>query len=308
VDRLLLRDHRYVDGFPRDYAGVAGMHSLTLSFPPGTASNQRAVLVLNGWVDWADGSTFLAASQGGRNPLTPPYLQVKDSHGRWQTVIADMGMPSGKTKTMAVDLTGKFLSSSREMRIVTNMCVYWDEIFLSDDSRTPVVHQTAIDAAKADVHFRGFSQVTLHPERKQPEYFDYSRVSAASNWNQTPGMYTRYGDVTELVRAADDRMVIMGSGDELKLEFDASGLPALPDSWTRDFLLLVDGWAKDSDANTAYSQSVGPLPFHRMTSYPYPPAECFPDDQAHRRYLARYNTRQALRPLRPLRAAARGVR
>jgi hypothetical protein len=308
VDRLLLRDHRYVDGFPRDYAGVAGMHSLTLSFPPGTASNQRAVLVLNGWVEWADGSTFLAASQGGRNPLTPPYLQVKDSHGRWQTVIADMGMPSGKTKTMAVDLTGKFLSSSREMRIVTNMCVYWDEIFLSDDSRTPVVHQTAIDAAKADVHFRGFSQVTLHPERKQPEYFDYSRVSAASNWNQTPGMYTRYGDVTELVRAADDRMVIMGSGDELKLEFDASGLPALPDSWTRDFLLLVDGWAKDSDANTAYSQSVGPLPFHRMTSYPYPPAECFPDDQAHRLYLARYNTRQALRPLRPLRAAARGVR
>ena len=29
---------------------------------------------------------------------------------------------------------------------------------------------------------------------------------------------------------------------------------------------------------------------------------------AHRRYLARYNTRKALRPLRPLRAAARGVR
>jgi hypothetical protein len=44
-------------------------------------------------------------------------------------------------------------------------------------------------------------------------------------------------------------MVIMGSGDELALEFPASGLPSLPVGWTRELLLLGDGWAKDAYAN-----------------------------------------------------------
>ena len=80
-------------------------------------------------MDWADGSTFLGATQEHAD-LTFPYLQVKDAAGNWKTVVEDMGIPSGKPKTIAVDLTGKFLSASREVRIVTNLCVYWDEIFL----------------------------------------------------------------------------------------------------------------------------------------------------------------------------------
>ncbi len=65
-------------------------------------------------------------------------------------------------------------------------------------------------------------------------------------------------------------MVIMGSGDEVRYcVSDAASLPALPAGWTRDFLLKVDGWAKDADANTAFSENVLPLPFHAMSSYPY---------------------------------------
>ena len=60
--------------------------------------------------------------------------------------------------------------------------------------------------------------------------------------------------------------MIMGSGDEVTLRFNASDLPPLPTGWKRDFLLLVDGWAKDADANTAFSQSVLPLPFHAMSA------------------------------------------
>ena len=92
----------------------------------------------------------------------------------------------------------------------------------------------------------------------------------------------------------------MGSGDELKLTFPASQLPRLPDGWSRDFLLLVDGWAKDADANTAFSQSVLPLPFHAMSSYPYKADEHFPDDPEHARYVQDYLTRPALRLIRPL--------
>jgi tetratricopeptide (TPR) repeat protein len=296
---LTRRDGNYAAGFRRDYAGVAEMHTLDLDFAA-AAPGQRAVLVLNGWVDWADGSTFYAAAQETAAGLAPPYLQVKDAAGKWRTVIDDMGMPSGKTKTIAVDLSGKFLSASREIRIVTNLCVYWDEIFLAEDAAVPEAKITPLEAASADLHFRGYSRAQIDPERRQPEYFDYTQVSLVSQWNPTPGLYTRYGEVRELLQQIDDRLVIMGSGDELRLSFDASVLPPLPTGWTRDFLLLVDGWAKDRDANTAYSQTVEPLPFHAMSRYPYPAPETYPDDPAHQAYRKEWNTRPALRLIRSL--------
>jgi hypothetical protein len=299
---LLKRDRIYPDGFHRDYNGVAELHELDLDF--GQASRDgRAVLVLNGWVDWADGSTFLRAAQESNRGLILPYLQVKNARGEWQTVIEDMGIPAGKPKTIAVDLSGKWLSPVREVRIVTNLCVYWDEIFLSENAGAPDVRLTPIDAASADLHFRGFSKPAIDPARKQPEAFDYQTWMPVSMWNPTPGLYTRYGDVRSLVQAADDRMVIMGSGDELRLLFPARGLPSLRPGWKRDFLLQVDGWAKDGDYNTAFSQSVDPLPFHAMSAYPYPASQHFPDDLAHREYREHYNTRPALRLLRPLEAA-----
>jgi len=295
-DTLLRRDRVYAAGFRRDYAGVAETHALEMDF--GRAGGQ-SVLVMNGWVDWADGSTFLAASQRKGGELTPPYLQVKDARGRWKTVINDLGMPSGKTKTIAVDLTEKWLSSSRAVRIVTNLCVYWDEVFLSEGNAAPQARLADVARANADLHFRGFSKPVIHPERKQPEYFDYTQVSALSSWNPTPGLYTRYGKVGELIDAIDDRLVVMGSGDELKLSFDAASLPALQSGWKRDFLLLVDGWAKDRDANTAYSQTVEPLPFHAMSVYPYPANERFPESRESS--LREWNTRPASVLVQPLR-------
>jgi tetratricopeptide (TPR) repeat protein len=296
--RLLQRDRTYPDGFRRDYQDVAEMHNLDLDFG-NAAPDNRAVLILNGWVDWADGSTFMAASQAHKD-LVLPYLQVKDAAGKWQTVIEDMGIPAGKPKTISVDLTGKFLSSSREVRIVTNLCVYWDEIFLSEQTGAPAVRLADIQAESADLHFRGFSTPVIHPQRKQPEGFDYANWMPVSMWNPTRGLYTRYGDVLPVISALDDKLVIMGSGDELRLLFPERAAGPLRPGWKRDFLLFVDGWAKDADANTAYSQSVEPLPFHAMSQYPYKGGEHFPDDAAHRQYREQYNTRPALRLIRPL--------
>jgi tetratricopeptide (TPR) repeat protein len=296
---VLHKDRRYPVSFGRSLSGAGAMHSLTLDFGHAARSN-RAVLVLSGWVDWADGSTFFAAAQEKQGGLVTPSLQVRDREGRWRTVIEDMGMPAGKPKTIAVDLTGKFLSDSRELRIVTNLCVYWDEIFLSEDSSAPEVRQSVVPQLAATLRFRGFSAVHIDPARTQPEEFVYASVKPYSMWNPTPGLYTRYGDVAALTAEVDDKLVVMGSGDELRLLFDASSLPSLPEGWRRDFLLLVDGWAKDRDANTAYSQSTDPLPFHGMTSFPYPATEHYPDDAAHRRYRETYNTRPALRLIRPL--------
>lgn len=298
------RDRRYPDGFEHNLQGVAAMHTLDLDFA-GAARANRAVLILHGWVDWADGSTFLAQAQESRAGLVPPYLQVKDERGEWVTAIEDMGMPAGKPKTIAVDLTGKFIGARREVRIVTNLCVFWDEIFLSEDAGAPVTRLTGLKPREAALRFRGFARALIHPLRKQPEMFFYGNPEPASLWNPTPGNYTRYGEVAPLLEAPDNRLVIFGSGDELRLLFPARGLPALPAGWKRDYLLKVVGWAKDRDANTAFSQSVEPLPFLGMESYPYPPHQRYPDSEALRAWRAEYNTRPALRLLRPL-AGERG--
>jgi len=300
LPRLLARDQQYPDQFPRSELGVAVPHTLELDFG-NAAPDGRAVLLLNGWVDWPDGSTFRAASQEMKGGLVMPYLQMQDAAGQWKTVNEDMGMPAGKPKTIAVDL--RFPSASRKLRIVTNLCVYWDEIFLSEGVSAPQVRQQEVSLLSADLHFRGFSEARIHPERKQPDTFFYGAVSSNSFWNPTPGMYTRYGDVRELLQSVDDRLAILGSGDEIKLQFSSS-LPPLRSGWTRDFLLKVDGWAKDRDPNTAFSTSVEPLPFHAMTRYPYPAAEHFPDDAAHQQYRREYNTRPALRLIRPLNSGA----
>jgi hypothetical protein len=299
LPQILRKDRVYPTSFRRDFMGKAELHTLDLNFA-GAASDNRAVLVLSGWVDWADGSTFMNAAQQPGGGLVFPYLQVKDANGTWRTVIEDMGIPSGTPKTIAVDLTGKFLSASREIRIVTNLCLYWDQIFLSESTAAPQVRMTHVNASSADIHLRGFSKPVVDPKREQPEAFEYQQWMPVSMWNPTPGMYTRYGDVRELTLAADDRYVIMGSGDEIRLSFDAAAFPALEAGWKRDFLLLVDGWSKDGDLNTAFAQTVEPLPFHAMSAYPYPAGEHFPDKPEYRAWRERYNTRPAVKLIRPL--------
>jgi hypothetical protein len=202
-----------------------------------------------------------------------------------------MGMPAGKPKTIVVPV--EFVSARRKVRIVTNLCVYWDEIFLSEGASDAGVQPALIPFDSADLHFRGFSEARIHPQRKQPDTFFYDRVSAASFWNPTPGLYTRYGRVDNLLRGVDDQLVIMGSGDEVTLQFPVAALPAPRIGFTRDFLLKVDGWAKDRDPNTAFSSTVQPLPFHAMSRYPYPATEHFPRDAVHDSYQRTYNTRLA---------------
>jgi hypothetical protein len=247
-------------------------------------------------VDWPDGSTFLRASQESKSGLVMPYLQVQDAEGVWRTVNPDMGMPAGKPKTIVVPV--EFLSASRKVRLVTNLCVYWDEIFLSDDVPDAPAMLQLLPLKSADLRFRGFSESHIDKQRKQPDTFLYGHVSPASFWNPTPGLYTKFGPVEALLREMDDQLVILGSGDEVRLQFHAAASNDLRPGWIRDFLLKVDGWAKDRDPNTAFPDSVEPLPFHPMSRYPYPATEHYPRDAAHDKYQRTWNTRpgQALIP------------
>ena len=290
-DLIATKDHRYISNFSREkYQGITEMKDLILNL--GQVSDPHNIyLFLNGWIFPTDASINVALSQAGDLALQHPSLEVINQHGKWQKVIDNIGFPSGKNKTVIVDLSDKFLSDDHRIRIRTNMEIYWDHIFFARDEGT--THTiTPLPPAAADHHYRGFSAMHRLDGRYGPHWFDYDQVTTGQKWRDLTGNYTRYGDVTDLLQAADDRYIIADAGDETTLHFDAKKLPKIHDGYTRDFLIYSVGWVKDGDLNTALGQTVAPLPFHGMSRYPYGPGEHYPDDPAHRAYQQQYNTRQ----------------
>jgi tetratricopeptide (TPR) repeat protein len=285
-------DREYADDF-RIHAirGFADEHTLTLRLPEGN----RMRLLLTGWTDYAWSSDNLAASQSGK-ALSLPALQVKDKAGHWRTVIENIGIPVGRPQTVVADLTGKFLSASREVRIVTNMRIYWDRILVDTSAGDFPVQLSRLEPSVADLRWRGYSR-EYSPDGRQPLGYDYNQISFTSPWKVMTGRYTREGDVRELLSASDDMFVISPPGDELTLSFSANKLPPLPHGWTRTFLLYADGFSKEMDINSASPDQVGPLPFHGMTKYPYAWPERYPLTPGRQRYLETYNTRVVTSPV-----------
>ena len=191
---------------------------------------------------------------------------------------------------MAVDLTARFLSYNREVRIVTNMRIYWDQILVDTSASDTTVQMTNLDPVVASLRWRGFSR-ELSPDGRQPLGYDYEQVSYTSPWKVMTGRYTREGDVRELLLKSDDMFVISRPGDEISLSFDAEKLPPLPRGWTRTFLLYADGFSKEMDINSASPDQVGPMPFHGMSKYPYSWPERYSLTKERLRYLETYNTR-----------------
>jgi hypothetical protein len=295
---------RTVDGrYPTDFRqnrilGLADVHTLTLDLGA-TASSNALTLWLTGWVFWTDSNGARALMSNSELRMVSPYLQVRDEQGKWVTAVPDMGLPSGTNRTMQLDLTGRFLSADRQVRIVTNFCVYWDQIFFTTEA-APVPRPVELPLASADLHYRGFSTPIVTPGHSQPEYFDYTRVLAEAPWNPMIGNYTRYGDTVKLVSQADDQMVVMATGDELTVKFDARTLAPLRPGWKRTLFLYTHGWAKDGEPNTAFSRTVEPLPFRQMSNYPYGPEERYPDSLEHQQYMREYQTRPRYLLIPPL--------
>jgi len=284
-------DDVYVSNFtPTKYQGVVESHDLIMDLGD-TAGRPGTFLFLRGWIYPTDASINVALGQQSVIKVSSPSLEVRDKNGRWQTAIANIGFPSGKNKTMVVDLARKFPTADHHVRIRTNMQIYWDQAFVARDLANGGVKTTTLAPMSADLHFRGFSHMYRKGGRYGPYWFAYDDVAKESPWRPIEGAFTRFGDVLPLLRNPDDMYVIMGPGDEATIQFDASSATSLPAGWKRDFLLYTDGWIKDSDLNTAFGTTVGPLPFHGVRAYPYRSAEAYPTDPEHQRYLRDYDTR-----------------
>ncbi|HEX8844069.1 MAG TPA: FG-GAP-like repeat-containing protein [Pyrinomonadaceae bacterium] len=299
LPRLAKVDRQYVDDFTlHRIRGYAAEHTLTLKLDEEKRRDKRMLLLLTGWTDYAFSSDNVAASHAGLAAKLPA-LQVKDARGHWRTVIEDIGIPVGRPQTVTVDLTGKFLSANREVRIVTTLRIYWDQILVDTSDGDASVQLTRLDPLTANLRWRGYS-AEVTPDGREPFSYDYTKVSPDSPWKIFPGRYTREGDVRELLKETDDIFVVSRTGDELSLSFGAASLPPLPVGWTRTFLLYSDGFSKEMDINSASPDQVMPLPFHGMKRYPYGAREAYPMTAARRASLEKYNTRIVASPLTTL--------
>ena len=136
----------------------------------------------------------------------------------------------------------------------------------------------------------GFPQ-EYSPDGRDPRIYSYDYIEASFGFQRLPGSYTRYGDVRELLGDFDDRYVVMATGDEIALEYDATALPAPAEGMTRTWVLVSHAWCKDMDIHSVGPGTVEPLPFAGMSGYPYPAGESFPWGDDTRAWQERYNTR-----------------
>lgn len=283
TDLLKSRDEQYVQGFDRRLRqGLCPVHWIELELPE-IEKDDRVLLLLTGWIMPTDTSLNIQIDQNPELPaVEPPSLWipgdgvngdgvngdggVAGAGSEWVCSIPAMGFPGGKTKTIVVDVTGKLNLEDRRVRVQTSAQIYWDAAKVAVNPPDVEIVSTPLNMLSAEIDYRGFSAI-LPRTSQQPHRYDFHSVNRDAKWPPLAGKLTRPGDCLQLLAEWDDEMVVMGGGDEIRIEFEA---PAgeLPDGWKRGFILHSVGWDKDADLNTLEGQNVGPLPFREMTAYP----------------------------------------
>jgi hypothetical protein len=290
--RSVDRRYAYEPKLDRRFIGYCRPHSLELDFGDrlaGLRADEPVFLFLNGFIEYPYSSTVYAAGQA-RVGWDAIRVEAAGADGAWRTIVPDAGAPGGMARMFTVDLTGK-LAGARKLRLTTNMELYYDQIFLAPVAGADQVRVRRLPPQTADFRYVGFA-LEFSPDGQLPLIYDYDLTQATAPFQVQRGPYTRYGPVTELLQAFDDRYVMVGPGDEIAVRFDASALEPPAPGMTRSFILVSHAYCKDMDLYTATPDTVTPLPFREMSRYPYPPDEHFPDTPELRAWRQAYNTRR----------------
>ena len=282
-------------------------HWLELEFDPADLKDAKLMrLVATGWFYWSDASANVAAATTPGVAFVPPVIEVPGPDGTWVPAGPPVGFPAGKTKTMVIDISEIIQREDPRIRLGSTLELYWDCIEIATCNDDAALWTHPLEPIGAKLWSRGFSEPVVPDRQDLPLFFEWDKIANRPRWNQHPGQYTRFGEVLPLLGEIDDQFVIMGSGDALTIRFDASSLPPVPKGYQRDYLVFLDGWAKDRDPNTHEALEVEPLPFHGMSGYPYTEQESFPTTPEHENWRKEWNTRkehQWIVPLSPSREA-----
>ncbi|HVU23137.1 MAG TPA: FG-GAP-like repeat-containing protein [Opitutus sp.] len=291
---LAASDGACVADFPLGrYQGLAADHWIEFQLPADASADAPLVLVGEGWIYPTDSSLNVAISQGATPKPQGLALEAFDPQRGWRATGGDLGFPAGKNKTVVIPVPHESLAAGcRRFRLRTNLEIYWDRLGWAVATPDAPLQIGPAATLAADLRERGFSRLPP-PERRQPDIPPrYAQLAGlGQRWQDLEGFYTRYGDIRELLTQTDDRYVIMNAGDEIVLRFAAP--PPPPAGWTRDFVLVGDGWVKDGDFNTANSRTVLPLPFHGLKHYGSATTALADDPvyQQHRDDWQRFHTR-----------------
>src|SRR6202795_2837702 len=293
--------HRYFGDFKvLSFMGFTEPHSLELDLGEPYRGGPLWLL-MHGEIEYFSATSMYAADQAHLRPFAPyveALVSTASSTGnagkvRWVRVVDDMGFPAGGARTMTADLTGKLPPGTRRIRITTNLQIYWDNILISRTSQEQSQGQharlTPVPLSRAELNFHGFP-LKIEDQPPGNVKYIYEKTSATGPYTRPAGAYTRYGDVRPLLESVDDKFVVFGSRGEEGLEFDPAKLPTVPRGWVRDYFFVANGYEKDMDFYAYRGDTVDPLPFRDMRTYPYP-GQSFPADADHLNYLLEYNTR-----------------
>lgn len=241
----------------RRFIGLTDQHSLTLTFDQPLDELASPVLLFDGWVEYAYSQTAFAAWQAGVQ-YVEPTIEACDRNGQWQVVSERFGYMAGTPRQATMPLNRDRLpEGTTKLRITTNMEIYWDRIAIIDAKSSCGAVKQELKLSGALIDDVGFSVRTIFDQR-YPVY-DYDHRPPLGDARHPAGFYTSFGDAKALVENTDDAVAIIGPGEELHLEFELPAM-ALPEGWSRAFVLEADGWCKDADLFTQDAGTVEPLP------------------------------------------------
>lgn len=282
LDYIKERDGLYIPTKKTEIKGFVETYTFTLKL--GDLSKARQIqLLLNGYVTYPERSQIIEVLKNGKFKPIMPKIEVPDEKGNWKPFISQngsapimMAISDFLSKTYVFDLTDAFPNNDYRIRISSNMDIHFDYFAVNTFDDYEPINMTAINPVAASLNFLGRPKNTFIKLKGKMPYFDYYKIDKSPSKNLSKGNYTRYGEVRELVTQQDNQFVIMTTGDELKVKFDSSKLPPLKKGYKRDFLLYTFGFYKPNIACKPLFNSVEPLPFKAMSSYPYPKASIIP--------------------------------
>lgn len=220
--------------------------------------------------------------------LAKSKIEVPDSRGNWVAVPMKERsiVPRDGGGPTAINLTNAFKSNVYKLRIKYLYKTYIRSI-LFDTTADEAAVISEVPLSSAELGYHGHDASTSVNKGEVVKFIYGTRNDTPPTY--MPGYYTRFGDVTPLLTAQDDKFAIFGSGDEIVLRFDQTAKG--PKGTSRRYLLYSNGYYK-SLSNRNVSPTVEPLPFAGMSNFPYDESrEGYPQDREHLDYIGIYNTR-----------------